>query len=75
MLAASALALVSAQTLNNTYSGCLLTAATFNSTSGVSKNYFCSDNKCYNGTRANFTCTNVYTKGELVKRSTTFSHF
>ena len=72
LLSASVLSLAVAQ--NNTYSACLLTSPTFNSTSGVSGFYFCSDNRCYSANRSNLTCTNTYDKTQLVKRTTTFTH-
>lgn len=75
ILAASALGLALAQ--NNTYAGCLLSSPAYNATSGVSTYLFCSDNKCYTPTQnknSSLTCVNKYTKEELVKRTTTFTH-
>ena len=74
LLAASALSLALAQ--NNTYAACLLSSPQYNSTSGVSSYYFCTDNKCYNSTpkiNSTIKCTNIYNKTELVKRPTTFT--
>ena len=78
--------LVAAQ--DNTYASCLLNGATFNQTTGLSSNSYCTFTtngtfaRC-NNTRifpngtANATlpwaCTNQYKREEVVKRQTTFT--
>ena len=79
----AALMMTLAAAQNNTYAACLLSSTSFNQTSGVSGNTFCTFNnngtfaRC-NNTRANITapvtCTNLYRKEEISKRATTFSN-
>ena len=73
LLVVSTLSLTLAQ--NNTYAGCLMNSPnSLNLATGVSTNFFCSDNRCYNATRANITCTNRYSRDEVIKRTTTFTN-
>lgn len=73
LLSASALSLALA--VKNTYAECLMSSPQYNSATGISPYYFCTDGKCYNSNKANASveCTNYYNKNELVNKKTTFN--